>query len=78
MYSYDRRVSSAQDKVLADIESGKLKTVQSNTREGRTVEALIQKGVVGYKHRQVEKATKTPYGRKLPGFTLYTGLYLKK
>ncbi len=68
------RFSDAQKRVLARIVSGKLTAIDHNTREGRTVEALIRKGVVTYTDRVVTPSWRTYYGRTIPPVVTYIGL----
>ena len=74
-------LTPAQARVLALIKSGRVTTAYSDTRQGRTVEALIRKGAVRAGRKFYEQGGFAPgrgYRRYVKGSWYYADLVVEK
>jgi hypothetical protein len=71
------KTTAAQQRVIAAIRSGSMKTAQTGTRDGNVVRGLIDAGVVTAAHIVSLPAEKTYRGRRIPAARSFIGLAVK-
>jgi hypothetical protein len=71
-------MTKAQRDLMAAIHSGKVRSLQSNSRQGRTLRVLIAKGLVRADRVTSVPTARTPHGARVPGFVCWGGLSVTK
>lgn len=69
-------LTKRQKELLAQIEGGQLRSVQTGDRIGNSVAILIKRGLVDAKSRSWQRPETTYWGRRIPGSMCFLGLFL--